>query len=376
MKVCHRLLAAGTAIALAATIAPATAQEINVPVIVPVTGILSIEGKAQRNGALLAIRQASDVSVKHEVIDTGSSPAGATNAIEKALSEGDVTAIAASIFGPEMLAMMPIALEAKVPLLTISGTAKITEMGNPYIFRFFPGDSITKVAHADYVATVLGKKKPAIIYQTTAYGQSGREHLVANLEKLGVKPVMEEALSFSVKDMLPVLTKARDAGADVLVVHLHSGPTALLVKQAAAMGLNLPIVAGSAMHQPTTAALLEPGELAGVCAESGSSPVSGGNAEMDAFLADYRKAFDTAPDAFSLGAYDGVNMALQAVKGGARTAEEVRAALSDMTYNGLAMTYKSDGKGNMAHSAVIMCYDGKNRIPAIVKRYENVSGVL
>jgi len=376
MKVCHRLLAAGTAFALAAAIAPATAQEINVPVIVPVTGILSIEGKAQRNGALLAIRQASGINVKHEVIDTGSSPAGATNAIEKALSEGDVTAIAASIFGPEMLAMMPIALEAKVPLLTISGTAKITELGNPYVFRFFPGDTITKVAHADYVANVLGKKKPAIIYQTTAYGQSGREHLVANLEKLGVAPVMEEALSFSVKDMLPVLSKAKNAGADVLVVHLHSGPTALLIKQAAAMGLNLPIVAGSAMHQPTTAALLEPGELAGVCAESGSSPVSGGDAGMEAFLAAYAKAFDSAPDAFSLGAYDGVNMALQAVNDGARTAEEVRAALSNMTYKGLAMTYKSDGKGNMAHSAVVMCYDGKTRIPEIVKRYENVSGVL
>jgi len=376
MKACHRLFAAGTALALVAAIAPATAQEINVPVIVPVTGILSIEGKAQRNGALLALRQETAIKIKHDVIDSGSSAAGAANAIEKALSDGDVTMIAASLFGPEMLAMMPIALEAKVPLLTISGTAKITELGNPYVFRFFPGDTITKVAHADYVVTVLGKKKPAIIYQTTAYGQSGRTHLVANFEKLGVTPVMEEALSFSVKDMLPVLSKAKKAGADVLVVHLHSGPTALLIKQAAAMGLGLPIVAGSAMHQPTTAALLEPGELAGVCAESGSSPISGGNAEMKTFLDAYEKEFGNPPDAFSLGAYDGLNMALQAVRDGARSAEDIRAALSKGTYMGLAMTYKSDGTGNMAHSAVIVCYDGKTRIPQIVKRYDNISGVL
>ena len=138
----------------------------------------------------------------------------------------------------------------------------------------------------------------------------------------------------------------------------------------------IPIVAGSAMHQPTTAALLEPKELAGVCAESGSSPVSGGSPAMKSFLAAYKKMFGSAPDAFSLGAYDGVNMALKAVKGGARTAEAVRAALSKMTYKGLAMTYKSDGKGNMAHSAVIMCYDGKTRVPTIVKTYVNVSGVL
>jgi branched-chain amino acid transport system substrate-binding protein len=36
------------------------------------------------------------------------------------------------------------------------------------------------------------------------------------------------------------------------------------------------------------------------------------------------------------------------------------------------MTYKSDGFGNMAHSAEIVCYDGKTRIPKVVKRYDNV----
>ena len=39
------------------------------------------------------------------------------------------------------------------------------------------------------------------------------------------------------------------------------------------------------------------------------------------------------------------------------------------------MTYKSDGTGNMAHDAVIICYDGADRTPKIVKRYENITGV-
>ena len=34
--------------------------------------------------------------------------------------------------------------------------------------------------------------------------------------------------------------------------------TTLVIRQAAAMGLDLPIIAGSAMHQPATAALLQP----------------------------------------------------------------------------------------------------------------------
>jgi branched-chain amino acid transport system substrate-binding protein len=37
------------------------------------------------------------------------------------------------------------------------------------------------------------------------------------------------------------------------------------------------------------------------------------------------------------------------------------------------MTYKSDGKGNMAHSAAIVCFDGISRAPKLVKRYDNVA---
>jgi branched-chain amino acid transport system substrate-binding protein len=69
-------------------------------------------------------------------------------------------------------------------------------------------------------------------------------------------------------------------------------------------------------------------------------------------------------------------MVLDAVAKGAKTAEAVTAALARTTYQGVAMTYKSDGKGNMAHSEVIVCYDGSSRVPKVVKRYDNLDGAL
>jgi branched-chain amino acid transport system substrate-binding protein len=33
---------------------------------------------------------------------------------------------------------LPLAQERGVPLLTISGTARLGELGNPWFFRFFP----------------------------------------------------------------------------------------------------------------------------------------------------------------------------------------------------------------------------------------------
>src|SRR5882757_6089577 len=198
----HLLLAA----LLLAPVA-ARAEELAVPVLVPLTGFLSLEGQSQRNGALLALdHPQGGLTIRHPVADTGVSPEVAVNQLEKAL-EAKPVAIVASMLGTQMLAMLPIAAESKVPLITISGTAKITELGNPWVFRFFPGDNVVKVAHARYVAEVLGKRRPAIIYQSNAYGQSGLQYLTLAFAQLGVTPVFSEGVDVAVKDLLPVLSK-------------------------------------------------------------------------------------------------------------------------------------------------------------------------
>lgn len=353
---------------------PVSAADMRIPVLVPLTGFLSLEGTSQRNGADLALRD-TRTPIPFEVSDTATSPEVAVNAFARSTGEPGVIAVVAPMLGSQMLALVPLADEANLPLLTVSGTAKITELGSANVFRFFPGDTVVKAAQARYAVEEHGVKKPAIIYQTTAYGQSGHAELTKNLTALGARPVFEEGIAVKVRDMLPVLSKVRTSGADALLLHLHAGSTALVIRQARAMGLDIPIVAGSAMHQPTTAALLEPAELAGVCAETGSSPVSGESPSMKVFLARYRNIFNTEPDAFALGQYDGVKMALAAIGDGVDDADGMRNWLASHRYEGLAMTYRSDGKGNMAHDAVIICYDGTDRTPEIVKRYENITGV-
>jgi branched-chain amino acid transport system substrate-binding protein len=64
------------ALAFAAALsAPAAAQDakVSMPILVPITGFLSLEGASQRNGALLAMRRApKGVSPFAEVSDTAS----------------------------------------------------------------------------------------------------------------------------------------------------------------------------------------------------------------------------------------------------------------------------------------------------------------
>ena len=165
------------ALVVTALAAPAAAQtsDLRLPVLVPLTGFVALEGTSQRNGAQLAASQLREIALKPDVLDTAATPEAAVNAWARAVGDPPPIAVVGPILGTQMLALLPLARERDVPLLTISGTARLSEMGVPQFFRFFPSDATVKVAHARYVVEKLGARRPAVIYQSTAYGQSGRE---------------------------------------------------------------------------------------------------------------------------------------------------------------------------------------------------------
>ena len=361
----------------AASSSAVLAAEVSIPIVLPITGFMSVEGGAQRNGALMAIERApASVKVISEIYDTGTSATGAAAALDKALSTRPAIAAVASIFGTEMIAMMPVAKESKVPLMTISGLSRVTESDNPYMFRFLPNDREIKVAHARYVVEKLGAKKIALVGDLTAYGQGGFKLLQEYFGKLGVKPVLEDSVAPDAKDMSPLLRKIRDSGADVIVIHTVAQPMALIVKQARVAGIDLPIVTGSSLVEPHITALFEPKELANICAETPSVPEARATPEMKAWADAYKAKFGLEPDGLALGQYDAVTMALTLIAGGADTPEKLMAAFHATTYKGIAMTYKSNGKGDMAHDADIVCWNGTSRIPSLAVHYSGADMIL
>jgi branched-chain amino acid transport system substrate-binding protein len=365
------------ALIAALTSSSAFAIDVSIPIVMPITGFMSVEGGAQRNGALLALERApANVTVQSEIYDTGTSATGAATALDKALSARPAIAAATSIFGTEMVAMLPVAKEFKVPLMTISGLSRITESDNPYIFRFLPNDREIKVAHARYVVEKLNKKKIALVGDLTAYGQGGFKLLQEYFGKLGVKPVLEDSVAPDAKDMSPLLRKIRDSGADVIVIHTVAQPMALIVKQARVAGIDLPIVNGSSIVEPHIISLFEPKELANVCAETPSVPEARATPEMKAWADAYKAKFGLEPDGLALGQYDGVMMALTLIGAGADTPEKLIAAFHRTTYKGVAMTYKSNGKGDMSHDADIVCWNGTSRIPSQAAHYAGEEMIL
>jgi hypothetical protein len=94
----------------------ASAADVYLPIVMPITGFLSVEGGSQRNGAVMALEQApGGMKADYPIFDTGTSATGAATALDKALSSQKAIAAAVTVFGTEMVAMMPVAAEYKVP---------------------------------------------------------------------------------------------------------------------------------------------------------------------------------------------------------------------------------------------------------------------
>jgi branched-chain amino acid transport system substrate-binding protein len=350
------------------------AQAVKIPIIVPITGPIALEGTSQRNGALLAVAHgAQQTKVDSQVFDPAGAAEGGANALDRTAGDKSVVAAVAPLFGTQVLPMIPLADEYKVPLITTSGTGAITEKGSAYIYRFFPSDEVTKLAQAKYVVETLGKKRIAILYNATAYGQSGLSFLTRYIKQLGGDIVYSDGIDLATKDMTPVIANTKAANPDVILLQMHTASMALLIKQLAQSGLGTPVVANTMLTMPSTTALLEPADLKGVCAETSSWVGKGVSPALDKFVDDYQAKYGTIPDFFALNQYDGMMMVLKAINGGAKTAADVQKYLATNNYDGIGMSYKSDGKGNMAHSAVVVCFDGVTRAPKLVHRYDNVA---
>jgi hypothetical protein len=99
------------------THAPSThaAEALRIPVLVPLTGFLALEGTSQRNGAVLALTAPpANLTIQYEVQDTATAPESAVNALAKALGPAPPFAVVASMLGTQILAMLPLAAERRI----------------------------------------------------------------------------------------------------------------------------------------------------------------------------------------------------------------------------------------------------------------------
>jgi len=288
---------------------------------VPVSAALSLTGAAasygesQQKGLQLAqeeLDQKEGVTYDLTVEDDQTDPRQGITLFEQFAGDG-----ASIIIGPTLsntaFQAQPIAQEESVPVLAISNTADgITAQGD-YIFR----DSLTEgqvipqtVAKAKEVYDL---EKVIVMYSNDdAFTESGYEVFASSLEDEGVEVIDTLTFSKADTDFRSLLTEAKGANPDAIVVSGLIEAAIPLVTQARQLGIEVPIIGGNGFNNPQLMA--DAGEAAEGVVVGAAWNSSSDNPENTDFLEAYEAKFDSQPDQFAAQAYTGLMLIDEAVR--------------------------------------------------------------
>jgi branched-chain amino acid transport system substrate-binding protein len=246
---------------------PAVAQSepIKIGCLAAITGPSSAPTVGFNRGvtfAVDAINSAGGVKGrKIEIVmrDTQGDPTKAVNATQELISQAKVHGIWGPLNSGEALATTPIMARAKIPNIhpcvveTLIDTTKF-----PNAFRMAPSNSQWDDAVRNYCLNILKVKKIAVIGDTTGYGVTAVGASVAAFKKDGAEIVYQANIDATQPDLTPDLLRAKNAGAEVIVVwSVTTGMEARMFNTRAAMNWDVAFVGHPSLSSGEIAGLVE-----------------------------------------------------------------------------------------------------------------------
>jgi len=329
------LLAAGAASLSLAVAVPARADDtVKLGLVAAMSGQSAKSGEAIVRGLSLAIDEINArgglLGKKIELLvrDDESNPAKGVIAARELVQREKVAAFFGGLDTPVSVAIVPFANQSKVPFIGVwaAGTA-ITRNGaaENYVFRVSAVDALVDVALVDYAAKKYSAKKPGMILINNPWGESNEKGLKAALETKGMPFAGVEKFETGDVDVVPQLTRLKDAGADTLFLVANVAPSAQVVKSLDRMGWNVPVVS----HWGPSGGRFT--ELAGPSAEKvhfiqtfsfsgNTSPKAAGVlAALKKKYPEIKSAADVTPAVGIANAYDAMHLTAMAITGAGST---------------------------------------------------------
>ena len=148
------------------------------------------------------------------------------------------------IFGPsssgESLATLALANELKVPTLMHGGAEAITKPATPYVFNTPPTD---RIALSGILAHMKKKgiNSVAMLSAADGFGQSGKNVLQEIAPGYGIKIMLQEEFNRQDPDMTAQVLKAKESGADAMIIWSALPAPVLILPAAQSVGYRKPI---------------------------------------------------------------------------------------------------------------------------------------
>lgn len=286
--------------------------------VLSLTGPAASYGESQKKGLELAAEELAGVGgVTYElsIEDDATDPKQGITVFEQFVSQDDVSLIIGPTLSNTAKQTDPVAQEGKTPTLGISNTAAgITEIGD-FIFR----NSLTESAVIPQTVAAakksLGLQKVVVMYSNDdAFTESGYQAFDAALQEEDVEVLETITFSKADTDFRALLTQAKQADPDALVVSALIEAAVPLVTQARELGITTPIIGGNGFNSP--ALMTGAGDAAEDVIVGAAWNSASENEENTKFLEGFRAKYSSDPDQFAAQAYAGMYLVDTAVRAG------------------------------------------------------------
>jgi branched-chain amino acid transport system substrate-binding protein len=276
-------------------------------------GISSVNGIKMAADEINAAGGINGKQVELLVQDDRSDASEAATIVTKFVTQDQVHAVIGEVASSRSIAAAPIAQNAKIPMLTPSSTnPEVTKKGD-FIFRSCFIDPYQGAAIAQFAAKTLGAKTAAIMVDRKNDYSTGLEKVInETFTRFGGKIVATQSYQEGDQDFNAQLTSLKGSNPEVIFVPGYYNDVGLIAKQARDKGIMVPLIGGDGWDSEQLYKI-------GGTALNGSyftnhySPYDT-EPKVVKFVNDYKKRYNSTPDALAATAYDAANIMFDAIK--------------------------------------------------------------
>jgi len=318
------------------------ADTIKIGSLLPTTGGSAGMGHAVRDGQKLAVARINAsggvLGRKLELVelDDEAKPELGPHNMQALLAKG-IVACACGVNTGVVASYQPLLQSARMPnLIPASAGTRLTKNfsaaaeGN-YTFRVQASDTLQAQMMVDYAAR-KGYRKIAVLSDSTPYGTGGRDDMVKQLMTHDIRPVAASTFKLKETDMTAHLLKAREAGAQALLVYGIGPEQGHIAAANVKLNMHLPII--GSWPNATDSFI----EAAGPAGEGAVSPqtfvdgaaTAGGREFAAAYRRTYRRTHIINPTA-AAGGHDAILLLAAAIRQANSTeGPRIKAALENL----------------------------------------------
>src|SRR5437016_211128 len=297
----------------------ASAAEVKIGHVGPLTGGIAHLGKDNENGARLAVEEANaartridgkDVKFTMVAEDDQADPKVGTTVAQKVV-DAKVVGVVGHLNSGTSIPASPIYNQAGIPVISGSATnPKLTEQGFKNQFRVVGRDDQQGPAIASYIAAEKKPKLVAVIDDATAYGEGIANEVEKTLKAAKIKVLPREKGTDKTTDWKAILTKLRGRRPDAVFYGGMDATGGPLLKQGRDLGIKAVFSFGDGACTDKMTELAGDAAEGMLCSQAGIPP----QAADKKFLQAYEKRFNVDPILYAPFTYDAANLLIAAMQ--------------------------------------------------------------